>query len=340
MNRFPSVPFGAFWLWLRRLGNSIYSALILRLYWQFRPSPIKRDGILGLIGNTPMIELISLSNITGCRILAKLEYMNPSGSPKDRIVMHFFNNLVKDRILSPPGSSPEAMNRNTSVEIVEGSTGSTGISLACISRKFNSKCTIFMPSDQSPEKQKWMRLFGARVVVTPPASFIDPEHYSKQAESYAKLPSQTTRIFFDQFENLNNNVTANYESTAPEIWSQAAGNISAIVFSAGGSGTVVGVSKYLKEQRPDIKVFLAGPQHSGVHSCVNTGVSFPSEGQEGARSKHQVGSAVQDVEINRLGSIVAEIPRLVDDYIKINDSEVIEMATFLLYNECIYQLKP
>ena len=284
-----------------------------------------------------MIELISLSALTGCRVLAKLEFMNPSGSPKDRIVLHFFNKLVKNGVLVAPGPSTFGdTSRNANVEVVEGSTGSTGISLSCIARRFNAKCTIFMPLDQSPGKQKWMRLFGARVIVTPPTSFVNPEHYSKQAERYAKLPSETNRIFFDQFENFDDNVAAHYDSTGPEIWSQTSGNVSAVVLSAGTAETVAGVSKYLKEQKSTVKVFLADPQGSELHSYVNNGVRFSSEEKEGTRSRHQVDSIVQDVGINRLTKIVRQLPSLVDGSIKITDSEVVEMATFLLYNECTH----
>lgn len=281
-----------------------------------------------------MVELTSLSRLTGCRVLAKLEYMNPSGSPKDRIALHFFNNLVGNGVLSPPSSSTTDIENNSTVEIVEGSTGSTGISLSCVARKFNTKCTIFMPSDQSHEKQKWMRLFGARVIVTPPASFVNPEHYSKQAEHYSKSSSKTTRIYFDQFENVENNFFAHYQTTGPEIWSQTSGNISAIVLSAGTAGTITGVSKYLKEQNPNVKVFLADPQGSGLHSYVNTGVLFSYEEREGTRTRHQVDSIVQGVGLNRMTKIVKNILSFVDESIRISDPEVIEMATFLLVNEC------
>jgi cysteine synthase A len=289
--------------------------------------------------------------------------MNPSGSPKDRFTKKFLDQLEarEEEELNPslgaesgtPSLRSSASPSSPRTEVVEGSSGSTGISLALMCAVRGQRpCRIFMPSDQSAEKQAWMRLFGAIVDLVPPAAFANPSHFVRQAERFVQerrsgmspygvggTAAGATAVFVDQFE-AEANSQAHYETTGPEIWEQTlcAGHrvcgrrLDAVVLSAGTSGTLAGVSKALKDRDPSIWVLLADPPGSGLAGAVRHGTLFGGATEmEGTRRRAQVDSIVQGVGLNRWTRLFRS--SLVDDAVRIEDLETILMSRFLVQHE-------
>ncbi|RKP15972.1 putative cysteine synthase, partial [Rozella allomycis CSF55] len=276
--------------------------------------------ITSLIGNTPIMELQSLSKMTGCRILAKLEFMNPGGSPKDRIALRIMEDAEREGKLKPGLST-----------ICEGTVGSTGISLAMLAAYKKYGAYICMPSDQAKEKSDILEAYGAIVERVKPASIVDDEMFVRRAQNKAR--ELKNGFFVDQFEN-ESNFNAHYEETGPEIWEQCGGDIDALVLGAGTGGTIAGVSRYLKEKKEDVKVFLVDPPGSGLFNKVKFGVMFAKEEAEGTRKRHQVDTIVEGVGINRITRNFTEA--IIDESFKITDDETIEMSRFLMKNEGLF----
>ncbi|KAI9595667.1 tryptophan synthase beta subunit-like PLP-dependent enzyme [Syncephalis fuscata] len=284
------------------------------------------DGVAGLIGNTPLVRLNALSAETGCEILAKAEYLNPGGSPKDRVALYIIRQAEKEGLLGPPQTSNDAIaadgdGSQSSLPLIrrstvfEGTVGSTGISLAMISRALGYACHIVVPDDQAQEKYALLERHGATVERVRPASIVDKRqfvntarHRAQEFDAKAKasanqhhLPKdKRARGFFaDQFENLAN-FRAHYETTGPEIWQQTNGCIDAFVAGAGTGGTIAGVAHYLKQHNEHIHITLVDPAGSGLYHKVRHGVFFSPYEAEGKRRRHQVDTVVEGVGINRL----------------------------------------
>jgi cysteine synthase A len=275
------------------------------------------DGVVGLVGNTPMIRLNSLSSQSGCTILAKLEYSNPGGSSKDRFALHFLENLAQEFDT-----------------IVEGTSGSTGISLSLFASLKGINSQIVVPSDICPEKQNLLRLFGADLQVVKPASISDPEMYVNVAKRMSLQENPSHKIAYaDQFENPLN-FQVHYEKTGPEIWYQTEGCIDAFVSGAGTGGTIAGVSKYLKEKDASILIIAADPQGSGIKNKVKYNVMYSSSEAEGTRCRNQVDSIIEGIGLNRNTKNLEKA--LIDDAYTVTDEEAIEMAKYLLKNEGLW----
>lgn len=208
-----------------------------------------------IIGQTPLIRLNSLSERTGCQILAKAEFANPGGSVKDRTALGIILDAEKQGLLKSGDT------------LVEGTAGNTGIGLAVIAAQRNYKCLIVMPDNQAQEKYDTLRALGVELVLVKPVPFANPAHFYHTAKRLAT--EQSHAYWANQFEN-----TANYriheQTTGPEIWAQTNGKIDAFVAASGTGGTIAGVSRFLKSKRTDIKIILADPMGSGLHSYIQT----------------------------------------------------------------------
>lgn len=209
-------------------------------------------GYISLIGNTPVIKIKCLSEELGCNIYAKFEGMNPGGSSKDRVALQMILDAEESGKLSY--KSTESKGKNILGEkkytIVEGTSGSTGISLANIAKQRGYNVTIVMPNDQSQEKIKMLsNLLKVKTVVVPPSSISNPNHYCKKAQEIAES-HPSTHVFMDQFETLSN-FKAHYMGTGVEIIYQledlGISKLDAFVMSAGTGGSIAGISKRLKE---------------------------------------------------------------------------------------------
>src|SRR3954462_2238982 len=204
--------------------------------------------VLDLVGRTPIVRLDAISPPGGPRILAKLEYLNPGGSGKDRIGLARIQAAGRDGLLKPGGT------------IVEPTSGNTGVGLAIAAAHRGYRCIFVMPDKMSQEKISMLRAYGAEVVICPTAVEPDsPESYYSVSDRLAEeIPGGFKP---DQYANMAN-PEAHYEVTGPEIWRQTDGDIDAIVISVGTGGTISGVGRYFKERKPEVLIVGADPEGS------------------------------------------------------------------------------
>ncbi len=215
-----------------------------------------RNGFIETIGNTPLIRLRRASEMTGCEILGKAEFLNPGGSVKDRAALYIVKDAEERGLLKPGGV------------IVEGTAGNTGIGLALVGNALGYKSVIVMPETQSQEKKDMLHLCGADLRLVPAVPYNDPRNYVRYSETLAKevaASSPRGAIWANQFDNLANR-RAHIETTGPEIWSQTDGKVDAFVSSVGTGGTLAGVAIALKKFNPKVKIFLADPMGSAIYS--------------------------------------------------------------------------
>lgn len=289
------------------------------------------EGIEASIGNTPLFKIKSLSEETGCDILAKAEFLNGSGgSPKDRVALSIINLAEEQGFLKPHSGDT----------IYEGTVGSTGISLATVCRARGYLAYICMPSDQAIEKSDLLLKLGAVVERVLPAPIIDPMHFVNRARSLAAEHTADSKrpgrgYFADQFEN-EANWQAHYNGTGPEIYQQCRGKIDAFVAGAGTGGTITGVARYLKPRLPHVKIVLADPQGSGLYNRIKYGVMFDTKEREGTRRRSQVDTIVEGIGINRVTANFEAGRELIDDAIKVEDEQALEMARWLVEKDGIF----
>jgi cystathionine beta-synthase len=204
--------------------------------------------VLGLVGNTPLVQLSRIGKGLRPRLVAKLEMLNPGGSVKDRIGLAMIEDAERRGLLKPGGT------------IVEPTSGNTGVGLAIAAALKGYRLVCTMPDKQSQEKRDILRAYGAEVVICPTAvAPEDPQSYYKVAERLAKeLPGG---YMPGQYWNQQN-VQAHYRTTGPELWAQTEGKITHFVLGIGTGGTVTGAGRYLKEQNPKIQIVGADPEGS------------------------------------------------------------------------------
>ena len=213
-------------------------------------------GVLGLIGNTPIIETVNIEKELGlsATVLAKLEYFNPAGSVKDRIAKA----MIED------AEAKGLINENTT--IIEPTSGNTGIGLAAIAAAKGYRIIITMPETMSVERRNILKFYGAEIVLT------DGSKGMKGAiEKAQELADETENSFIPgQFVNPAN-PAAHKATTGPEIWNDTDGNVDIFVAGVGTGGTVTGIGEYLKEKNPDVKIVAVEPESSPVLSNGTAG---------------------------------------------------------------------
>jgi cysteine synthase A len=220
-----------------------------------------RQGFIDTIGNTPLIRLKKASELTGCTILGKAEFLNPGGSVKDRAALAIITDAEKKGQIKPGGL------------IVEGTAGNTGIGLALVGNARGYKTLIVIPETQSQEKKDMIRLAGAELMEVPALPYKDPGNYVRVSERVAnelKDSNPNGVIWANQFDNVANR-QGHYETTAPEIWKQTDGKIDGFVSAVGSGGTLSGCAIFLKEQNPNVKIALADPEGAALYSYFKTG---------------------------------------------------------------------
>lgn len=213
-----------------------------------------------LVGNTPLVEISSLSKRTGNRILAKCEFMNPGGSIKDRAAKSMILAAEKSGQLKPGGV------------LVEGTAGNTGIGIATFARARGYRCIISMPDNQSMEKIAMLEALGAEVRAVKPVPFANQDHFYHRAK---RIAEETSGAFWmNQFENPAN-YAAHESGTGEEIWTQTNGQIDLFTCAVGTGGTIAGVSRALKRRAKEtgrtVKVVLADPFGSGLYCQIREG---------------------------------------------------------------------
>ena len=212
-------------------------------------------GIESHIGKTPLIRLRRLSELTGCEILGKAEFMNPGGSVKDRAALGIITDAETTGCLKPGDT------------VVEGTAGNTGIGLAVIGLAKGHRTVIVIPQTQSQEKISLLRALGAEVITVPEKPFSDPSNYSRVAQ---RLAEENGWFWANQFDNTANRL-AHYCTTGPEIWVQTNGQVTAFVSAVGTGGTLAGTSLFLKERNPNVTIACADPFGAAMWSWFTHG---------------------------------------------------------------------
>ena len=262
------------------------------------------------IGNTPLIHLRGPSQITGCNILGKAEFMNPGGSVKDRAAKFMVLDAEQRGELKPGGV------------IVEGTAGNTGIGLALVANSRGYRTAITMPDTQSKEKKDALRLLGAELHEVPAVPFKDPGNYVHAAARLAEqLAVQEPHgvLYANQWENLSN-AEGHYRSTGPEIWEQTDGQVDAFCCAIGTGGTISGVGRYLKQQNPAVRIALTDPMGSCMYHYYKSG-ELRSEGNSISEGIGQ-------------GRVTANIDCApVDDAFRVPDEEALPVLFKLLSEE-------
>jgi cysteine synthase A len=220
-----------------------------------------RDGFTGTVGNTPLIRLRKASELTGCTILGKAEFLNPGGSVKDRAALAIVTDAEAKGLVRPGGV------------VVEGTAGNTGIWLALVGNARGYRTVIVIPETQSQEKKDALRLAGAELREVPAVPYKNPENYVHVSERLAKeLAAREPNgvLWANQWDNLANR-NGHYTTTGPEIWRQTEGKVDGFVCAIGTGGTLSGVSLFLKERNPGIRIGLADPVGAAMYSYFKTG---------------------------------------------------------------------
>ncbi len=216
------------------------------------------DTVLNQIGNTPLVKLKQASELTGCNIYGKAEYLNPGESVKDRAALFIVKDAIKRKLISKGGT------------IVEGTAGNTGIGLAIVCKEYDLNLKIVIPKTQSIEKKDTLRKLGAELIEVEAVPYSDPKNYIKQSKKIAEdlnKKSSNGVYWANQFDNTVNS-EAHIQTTAEEIWSQTAGKIDGFTCAVGTGGTLAGVSIGLKNKKRNIKIALSDPLGSSLYSHI------------------------------------------------------------------------
>jgi cysteine synthase A len=266
------------------------------------------EGFSEAVGHTPLIRLRALSELTGCEILGKAEFMNPGGSVKDRAALGILMEAEASGELRPGGT------------VVEGTAGNTGIGLAHLCNARGYRALIVIPETQSAEKIGLLRSLGAEVRTVPAVPYADPNNYVRlSGRIAAEIPGA---VWANQFDNLANR-RAHYNSTAPEIWEQCDGRIDAWVAATGTGGTYAGVALFLKERREAVRCVLADPAGSALYSWATSG-ELRAEGS----------SITEGIGNSRVTANLADAP--IDDAVRIDDQEALGTIYQMLWKEGLF----
>ncbi len=269
-----------------------------------------KHSVIDAIGNTPLIRLKRLSDITGCEILGKAEFMNPGQSVKDRAALGIIRDAERSGKLKPGGT------------IVEGTAGNTGIGLAMVGRALGYRSVIVIPDTQSQEKKDTLRHMGAELIEVPAVPYKDANNYVKYSgrladELNAKEPNGA--IWANQFDNVANR-QIHIETTGPEIWNQTDGKVAGFVSAIGTGGTLAGVAAALRTRNPNVKIALADPPGAALFNYYKHGELKA----EGSSITEGIGQ----------GRVTANLEGFKpDEAFQIPDSEAIPFCFELLHDE-------
>jgi cysteine synthase A len=269
-----------------------------------------RGGFIDLIGNTPLVRLRKASELTGCEILGKCEFLNPGGSVKDRAALYIVRDAQARGALRPGGV------------IVEGTAGNTGIGLALVADALGYRTVIVMPETQSQEKQDMLRLCGAELRLVKAVPYRDAGNYVRVSERLAEELARSApcgAVWANQFDNLANR-RAHYETTGPEIWQQTGGTVDAFVASVGTGGTLAGVGQALKERKPAVRIVLADPMGSALYHYYAHG-TLKAEGD----------SITEGIGQGRITKNLDDAP--IDDALQVTDAQALPIIFELLSEE-------
>ncbi|MBY3036526.1 cysteine synthase A [Rhizobium laguerreae] len=266
--------------------------------------------VLDAIGNTPLIKLKGASEMTGCTILGKAEFLNPGQSVKDRAALYIIRDAERKGLLRPGGV------------IVEGTAGNTGIGLTLVAKALGYRTVIVIPETQSQEKKDALKLLGAELVEVPAVPYKNPNNYVKVSGRLAEQLAKTEpngAIWANQFDNVANR-QAHVETTAKEIWQDTDGKVDGFICSVGSGGTLAGVAAGLKAFKADVKIGIADPDGAALYEFYQNG-ALKSEGSSITEGIGQ-------------GRITANLEGFTPDYAyRIPDAEALPYLFDLVENE-------
>ena len=219
---------------------------------------METNSVITQIGNTPLVRLKQASELTGCNIYGKAEYLNPGESVKDRAALFIVEDAIKRKLISKGGT------------IVEGTAGNTGIGLAIICKEYDLNLKIVIPNTQSNEKKETLKKLGAELIEVDAVPYSNPKNYIKQSKKIAEDLNKNSKYgvyWANQFDNTIN-TEAHIKTTAEEIWNQTAGSIDGFTCAVGTGGTLAGVSIGLKNKNKNIRIALSDPMGSSLYSFI------------------------------------------------------------------------
>ena len=269
------------------------------------------NDFISAIGNTPLIRLRLASELTGCEIWGKCEFMNPGGSVKDRAARYMLEDALAAGLIEPGGI------------VVEGTAGNTGIGLTLAGNSLGLRTIIVMPETQSAEKISALKGMGAELKTVPAVPYRNPDNYVHQARRLAESLESDHGVFYaNQWDNPSNR-EGHMRSTAPEIWEQLDGCIDGFVCAVGTGGTLAGVSAWLKQQRADIVTAAADPDGAGIYHWIKHG-EIKSSGS----------SITEGIGQNRVTGNLEGAS--IDDAFNIPDTELLPVLWELIGKEGLY----
>ena len=269
-----------------------------------------RTGFIDSIGNTPLIKLLAASEVTGCDIYGKAEFLNPGGSVKDRAALAIIEDAEKRGQLRPGGV------------IVEGTAGNTGIGIALVANARGYRSVIVMPETQSQEKKDMLRLCGADLRLVPALPYANPGNYVRYSETLAReIAAQEPNgaIWANQFDNTANR-DGHYRTTGKEIWEQTGGKIDGFTCSVGSGGTLGGIALALKERNSNIRIALSDPMGSALFNWYTRG-ELKAEGN----------SITEGIGQGRITANLKDAP--IDMALRITDEEALPVLFDLIEHE-------
>jgi cysteine synthase A len=269
------------------------------------------NGVIAVVGHTPLIKLRRASEETGCTILGKAEFMNPGQSVKDRAALQMILEAEKRGEVRPGGL------------VVEATAGNTGIGLALVANARGYRTLIVIPDTQSREKKDTLRLLGAELVEVPQVPYSNPnqyQHVGRRLADQLRQGEPNGVLFADQWNNLDNRL-AHYVSTGPEIWEETEGKVDGFICAIGTGGTLAGASTFLREKKQDIVIGVADPRGNAMYHFFKDGEAKATEG----------GSITEGIGLGRVTRIIEDIK--VDKAYLIEDAEAVSLIFDLLEHE-------
>jgi len=259
------------------------------------------EGVVGLIGRTPLVRLQRIAK--EAPIYVKLEYMNPTGSHKDRIALYMIREAEQRGLLKPGGL------------VVEASSGNTAISVAWLASQLGYRALIVVDEGTSPAKVALIKALGAEVVSAPRVPWGHPDHMVRLAK---RLAAERSGVFLNQFEN-EANVRAHYETTAAEIYEELRDGIEAFVMGIGTGGTIAGVAKFLRERSVLARIVGVAPRSSPI-----------------VTGRQALGEPIEGLATSAVSGIYVRYSNLIDEVVEVGYEEARETMLKLAKEEGVF----